>query len=378
MPHQVYDNSDNQLIKVSVLGAAGGIGQSLSLLLKTQLHHLLPANSTKLIHLALYDVNEDAINGVVADLSHIDTPILCTSHNPNGNNGGIEGCLKDTNLVVIPAGMPRKPGMTRDDLFNINAKIIVSLTDSIIEHCDLNKVFVLLISNPVNALLPVMYNRLKSTSFYPRDQINKFGIERRIFGITNLDIVRASTFLKQVTEENNNCNLNMPFVPVIGGHSGDTIIPLFSQNSLTSSLNKDQIDALITRVQYGGDEIVKAKNGMGSATLSMAHAAFKVVQDFAILIIGNVREFESINFIALRDFNGNGIAMGADKLLNKINNLQFFSIPMIINVNGIQQINYNLMNDLNENETKNLLPICLDKLVGNIENGTKFVDQLTV
>lgn len=383
MPHQTFDtnkNNDKQIIKISVLGAAGGIGQSLSLLLKTQLHYLLPANSNKLIHLALYDVNEDAINGVVADLSHIDTPILCTSHNPKNlsNGGGIDSCLRDTDLVVIPAGMPRKPGMTRDDLFNINAKIIVSLTDSIIEYCNLNKIFVLLISNPVNALLPVMYSRLKSTNFYSKDEINSCGIEKRIFGITNLDIVRASTFLKQITNDGNNFNLNMPYVPVIGGHSGDTIIPLFSQNPLTANLDKDQINSLINRVQYGGDEVVKAKNGMGSATLSMAHAAFKIIQDFTNLIVGNIRDFDSINFITLRDFNGNGVAMGADKLLNKINNLQFFSIPMTINLNGVQQINYNIMNNLNDDELNHLLPVCLNKLVGNIENGTKFVDQLTV
>lgn len=68
MPHSV-----NEDIKITVVGAAGGIGQSLSLLLKTQLASLLP--SRRHAHLALYDVNADAVRGVTADLSHIDTGV---------------------------------------------------------------------------------------------------------------------------------------------------------------------------------------------------------------------------------------------------------------------------------------------------------------
>lgn len=369
MPHQVTNNSNSaEQIKICVLGAAGGIGQSLSLLLKTQIHYLLPSHTNKTINLSLYDINEEAINGVATDLSHIDTPINMSWF----AKGSIGKCLQGANVIVIPAGMPRKPGMTRDDLFNINASIIRDLTDSIYQHCDLSKVFVLVISNPVNSLVPVMHYRFKQLLNGKADA----GIERRVFGITKLDIVRASTFLKGEYERaTGHVGSNMPFVPVIGGHSGETIVPLFSQNNWSQVLSNDVLQNLIYRVQYGGDEVVKAKNGKGSATLSMAHAAFKCVQDFVNLIVGNVHEIDSINFATLRDFEDRPIAQGAEKLLNRIENTSFFAIPMSINLQGTSSVNYNLLNNLNAHETNELLPLCLTKLKKNIESGKVFVES---
>jgi lactate/malate dehydrogenase, NAD binding domain len=87
--------------------AGGGIGQPLSLLLKMN----------KLVgELALYDIA--GTPGVAADLSHCNTPVTVTAYMGADELGA---CLKGADLVVIPAGVPRKPGMTRDDLFNTNA-----------------------------------------------------------------------------------------------------------------------------------------------------------------------------------------------------------------------------------------------------------------
>jgi malate dehydrogenase len=88
--------------KVAVIGAAGGIGQPLSLLLKQ--HPLI----TKL---SLFDVSPN-IHGVVADLSHCDTPAQVS-----GSQESLADALKGADVVVMPAGVPRKPGQTRDDLF---------------------------------------------------------------------------------------------------------------------------------------------------------------------------------------------------------------------------------------------------------------------
>ncbi|KAJ1547273.1 malate DEHYDROGENASE, NAD-dependent, partial [Cladochytrium tenue] len=97
------------MVKVAVLGAAGGIGQPLSLLLKAN-----PLVS----HLSLYDIVNTP--GVAADLSHINTPSKVTGHKGPEQ---LAEALTGASIVVIPAGVPRKPGMTRDDLFNINAGI---------------------------------------------------------------------------------------------------------------------------------------------------------------------------------------------------------------------------------------------------------------
>ena len=101
--------------KVAVLGAAGGIGQPLSMLLKLSPH---------VGELSCYDIV--GTPGVAADLSHIPTPSKITgdlpaagSWPPKGNEG-IANTLTGCDVVVIPAGVPRKPGMTRDDLFNVS------------------------------------------------------------------------------------------------------------------------------------------------------------------------------------------------------------------------------------------------------------------
>ena len=94
---------------------------------------------------------------------------------------------------------------------------------------------------------------------------------RRIFGITSLDVVRAARFLSQVTGAHpDECR-----VTVIGGHSGATIVPLLSQTSHGKGVQGEAYTNIVHRIQFGGDEVVKAKDGAGSATLSMAYAGAK-------------------------------------------------------------------------------------------------------
>jgi malate dehydrogenase len=90
---------------------------------------------------------------------------------------------------------------------------------------------------------------------------------RKLFGVTTLDIVRANTFVA----ENQNFDVNTTKVPVIGGHAGTTILPLLSQVP-NASFTEEDIKALTHRIQFGGDEVVQAKEGTGSATLSMVIA----------------------------------------------------------------------------------------------------------
>lgn len=360
----------NDLLKISVLGAAGGIGQSLSLLLKSNAAFLLARDSPFHIRLSLYDVNKDAIVGTAADLSHIDTPITTTAHYPGDPTGGIESCLKNADLIIIPAGVPRKPGMTRDDLIDVNARIIKSLGQDIAKYCDLSKVHILVISNPINSLVPL----LASTLIKHSTEDSK--IEARVYGITNLDLVRASTFIQQLNNFKSN---HSPIIPVIGGHSGDTIIPVFSklsnekdyQNILTLEMRQK----LVHRVQYGGDEIVKAKNGNGSATLSMAYAGFKIAAQFINLLVGNIDVIQNIvMYVPLVNRNNEEIAPGSELLRQHyIDGLTYFSIPLSINKSGIKAIHYEIMNSLDTYERDTLLPICLKTLKGNIENGLAYV-----
>lgn len=152
--------------------------------------------------------------GVAADLSHIDTASTVKGYLPD--NDGLKSALSGANIVVIPAGVPRKPGMTRDDLFNVNAKICSGIAEGIAEVAP--KAFILVISNPVNSTVPVFAETLKKKGVYD---------PKRLFGVTTLDVVRASTFVSEAAGTPEKASSYK--IPVIGGHSGVTIVPLLSQ-----------------------------------------------------------------------------------------------------------------------------------------------------
>ena len=151
--------------------------------------------------------------------------------------------------------------MTRDDLFNINAGIVKGLIEIAAEVAP--KAYILVISNPVNSTVPIAAEVLKAKGVFN---------PQKLFGVTTLDIVRAETFVAEIAGK----KATELTVPVVGGHSGETILPLFSKIAGVT-IPDDKYDALVNRVQFGGDEVVKAKDGAGSATLSMAYAGFRLV-----------------------------------------------------------------------------------------------------
>merc|ERR1712168_1621764 len=239
-----FSTSSSNNVSVAVMGAAGGIGQPLSMLLK-----LNPA----VTKLALYDIV--ATPGVAADLSHIETP-----GRVSGFVGAdqLEASLVGAEIVVIPAGVPRKPGMTRDDLFNTNASIVATLCQAAAKVCP--DAMIAIISNPVNSTVPIASEVFKKAGVYNPN---------KIFGVTTLDVVRSNQFigeLKGIDPAAVNC-------PVVGGHAGVTIMPIISQCSPAVEFDPDTLTKLTARIQDAGTEVVKAKAGAGSATLSMAYAA---------------------------------------------------------------------------------------------------------
>lgn len=227
--------------KVAILGAAGGIGQPLSLLMK-----LNPLVS----NLALYDIA--GTPGVAADVSHINTRSEVAGYVGEEQLGQ---ALEGSDVVIIPAGVPRKPGMTRDDLFNINAGIVKALCTAIAKYCP--HALINMISNPVNSTVPIASEVFKKAGTFD---------EKKLFGVTTLDVVRAKTFYAGKAK----VNVAEVNVPVVGGHAGITILPLFSQATPKANLPDEDIKALTKRTQDGGTEVVEAKAGKGSATLSMA------------------------------------------------------------------------------------------------------------
>jgi malate dehydrogenase len=240
-------------VQVAVLGAAGGIGQPLALLCKL---------SPNIDEVSCYDVV--GTPGVAADLSHCPTKAKLTGNLPSAGtwppsgNSGLEAALTGCDVVIIPAGVPRKPGMTRDDLFNTNAGIVKTLTEGVGQYCP--NAVVGIISNPVNSTVPIAAETLKKMGVYD---------PKKVIGVTTLDVCRANTFVA----ENQGMDPTALDVPVIGGHAGITILPLLSQVPGATFSDADR-EKLTVRIQFGGDEVVKAKAGAGSATLSMAYAGY--------------------------------------------------------------------------------------------------------
>jgi malate dehydrogenase len=124
-----------------------------------------------------------------------------------------------------------KPGMTRDDLFKVNAGIVQTLVKGIAEFSP--KAFVLIISNPVNSTVPIAAEVLKNAGVFD---------PKRLFGVTTLDVVRAETFVQEYTGAK---DPSQTTIPVVGGHSGDTIVPLFSQAKPAFTIPADKYDALV-------------------------------------------------------------------------------------------------------------------------------------
>ncbi|QDS70798.1 Malate dehydrogenase, cytoplasmic [Venturia effusa] len=320
-----FSASVRQNSKVTVLGAAGGIGQPLSLLLKL---------NPRVSELALYDIR--MAPGVAADVGHINTKSKVTGYDPTPS--GLRECLKGSEIVLIPAGVPRKPGMTRDDLFNTNASIVRDLAKAAAEHSP--EANILIISNPVNSTVPITAEVFKSKGVYN---------PKRLFGVTTLDVVRASRFISEI-KKTDPANEN---ITVVGGHSGATIVPLLSQSGY--ELKGEQLDSYVHRVQFGGDEVVQAKDGAGSATLSMAMAGARFAESLLKAAQGQKGVIEP-TFV--------------DSPLYKDQGCEFFASNVELGPNGVEKIHP--VGKITDHEQK-LLDACLKDLAGNIKKGSEWV-----
>lgn len=318
-----FSTSSKNDTKVAVLGAAGGIGQPLSLLLK---------QSPLISHLSLFDIAHTP--GVAADLSHIETRAKVTGHIGDAQ---LAECVKDADVVIIPAGVPRKPGMTRDDLFNTNASIVANLIDVCAKNCP-NAMFGI-ITNPVNSTVPIASEVLK---------INGVLDEKKVFGVTTLDVVRSNTFIAEAK----GLDVHKVFVPVIGGHSGITIVPVISQCTPAVSFPSEQRDALSVRIQNAGTEVVEAKAGAGSATLSMAYAA---------------AEFANSLLEAMKGTEGK---VQCAYVASEETEAKYFATPLLLGKNGVEK---NLgIGHLLDYERK-LVEAAMPELIANIKKGEDFV-----
>jgi len=232
------------LHKVAVIGAAGHVGQNVSLLLK---------KNEMIGHLNLYDLNP-ALKGIIADLRHIPTSSQMVGHIGTSE---LKPALTGMDVVVITAGVPRKRDTTPEELFKSNATIIYDLSVAISQYAP--EAYVVLVTSPINSNLPIL------SEVFHKKGLKDF--KRRVFGVSSLDASRASSFVAL------DKHLHGPstHVSVIGGVGGLSAVPLLSQFR-GWPLYEENKTKYTTLLQNAEKTVLEQKGNDVSATLSMAYS----------------------------------------------------------------------------------------------------------
>ena len=237
--------------KISLIGA-GQIGGTLA--------HLISIK--ELADVVLFDVDEDMAKGKALDIAQ--------STSINGSNIGFKGTsnyedTKNSNVIIITAGIPRKPGMSRDDLLGTNLKIIKQVAEGVKKTSP--KAFVICITNPLDVIVMAFQ---KYSGLPTNKVVGMAGI---------LDSSRFKYFISQ--------ELKVPVKNVeslvLGGH-GDTMVPMTNQTTvggkpLNKLIQKEKLDSIIERTRKGGAEIGKLLQ-KGSAFYAPASSGIEMAESY--------------------------------------------------------------------------------------------------
>jgi len=242
--------------KIALVGA-GNIGGTLA--------HL--AGLKELGDVVLFDIIEGVPQGKALDLVQ-SSPIVGFDARFVGAND--YGALKGADVVIVTAGIPRKPGMSRDDLIEVNAKVMAAVGEGIRKYCP--GAFVICVTNPLDAMVWV----LREKSGLPRNMVAGMA------GV--LDTARFRCFLAEEFK----VSVEDVSAFVLGGH-GDTMVPLVRYSSVAGIPLPDaikmgwstqkRIDAIVTRTRFGGGEIVGLLK-TGSAFYAPATAAIEMAESY--------------------------------------------------------------------------------------------------
>ena len=242
--------------KISLIGA-GQIGGTLA--------HLIAIK--ELGDIVLFDVAEGLAKGKALDIAQ--------SSGVTGFNVNISGTndyedTKNSDVIIITAGVPRKPGMSRDDLLGTNLKIIKQVSDGI-KHTS-RKAFVICITNP----LDVIVMALQKYSGLPSNKV-----------VGMAGILDSSRFKYFLSKELNEPIKNIESL-VLGGH-GDTMVPMPKKTKIKNKtlvdlinekkISKDKLDSIINRTRKGGAEIVKLLE-KGSAFYAPAASGVEMAESY--------------------------------------------------------------------------------------------------
>ena len=276
--------------KVTVVGA-GNVGATTA----QRIHEFGYAN------VVLVDVVEDLPQGKALDMLE-SGPVISSDAIITGSNG--YEASADSDVVVITAGIARRPGMSRDDLLLTNMKITTSVTQEVVKYSP--NCFIIAVTNPLDAMVQNVYE----SSGFPRN---------RVFGMAGvLDTARFRTFIAQELD----VSVEDVQAYVLGGH-GDDMVPLVRYTTvggipISELMDEDQVQKLVIRARQGGGEIV-ALLKQGSAYYAPSAAITQMVE---AVLLDKKRILPACAYLE-GEYGINGLCVG---------------VPVKLGANGLEKI----------------------------------------
>ena len=281
--------------KISLIGA-GNIGGTLAQLI----------SSRELADIVLFDIVDGLAAGKALDISQ--------SNAVTGSDSNILGTnlyedIKDSDVIIVTAGIARKPGMSRDDLIAVNTDVIKSVAGNIKQYAP--NAFVIVVTNPLDAMVWVMK---KVTGFSEKKVVGMAGI---------LDTSRYNYFLSKAL----NVSIKDVKSIVLGGH-GDLMVPVVGYTTVAgiplpelirqNVISKAEVDAILDRTRNGGGEIVGLLK-TGSAYHAPAHSALEMAKAY----LGDQKRVLPCAAFLSGEYGISGLYIG---------------VPVVIGAEGVEKI----------------------------------------
>ena len=287
--------------KITIVGA-GRVGESTAQFI---------AERDMCREIALVDINKGYAEGAALDIEEV-APIFNYDTRLYGGNDG--ALMAGSDLVIVTAGLPRKPGMSREDLLSANIDIIDGIMDDAIKHAP--DCLILFVTNPVDV---VTYFASKKTG-WPRN---------RVFGQAGvLDSSRMAAFIALETGYST-LDIN---TMVLGGH-GDTMVPMHRYTTIagipiSNFLSSEKLEEIVERTRHGGAEILALRQNSSAFDAPAASVA-----EMVDAIVNDRKRILPTVTVLENEYGHDDIAIG---------------VPAVLGKNGVEKV---IPLDMNEDET---------------------------
>jgi len=287
--------------KITIVGA-GRVGESTAQFI---------AEKDMCREIALLDINKGAAEGAALDIQEVAPLFKYDTRLCGGSDGSL---MTDSDLIIVTAGLPRKPGMTREDLLTSNVNIVDGILDDAMKYAP--DCLMLFVTNPVDV---VTYYAWKKTG-WPRN---------RIFGQAGvLDSSRMASFIAMETGYST-LDIN---TMVLGGH-GDTMVPMHRYTTIagipiSNFLAKDKLDEIVERTRHGGAEILALRQNSSAYDAPAASVA-----EMVDAIVNDRKRIVPTVCVLEGEYGRDDIAIG---------------VPAVLGKNGMEKI---IMLEMNDEET---------------------------